>query len=1019
MWLKEGAHVEIRGGHSCRLPLPVVPSPDPAREAQKRRMAVAQKAVGIPHSRIEAIVRGHYSNAAEPEPLDAFSVTGVLRNLRLQADAAADSPDGELAPLTPQKPRSRPSTSPRIRGPVRSPPPNLQPRPLTAPVQAALPRDNSPPKQRAEHVARRPATARTRRRAGKAEAEDLRWLRPLPQGPDECVLTIDPDLEASLLRRLEQLSASEPDKQVWVLVDTCRHCQKHAHFCRHVEENYVGRFERFKVMIESHFQPCEELHCELLSEDESSVRIGAFEVYLCCKAPLKMLHAATLRDAGSNQPAPQGFTVRCVASKLFTGMWPSIDAVLSRLRAAMPLVPFHLAVRTEQQLPVQNVRVQRVAGMDHSRCSLLDDVDGNSAVVAGQTDSSGTCTLQLPLFTTVHLEAWHPLLMERQQLKVLCSSPDLEMEAVAETVVQLWQDDIGPELVVYCSAPLNTLDVCANTFPALPPFQGFVLQTDGGERRPDNGGRLRHLGHPLLDADLVCCDGWTPAQFSPDVRVNVHGEPFFEIARLAPPRVSVSLATPCCECMLPSAEVIVDGLKVGVIGEDGEPTTCSIRSGTHTLQLLHPMLSASHTHELKVSGSATSGVQLSIPWSALHFVCIARAGTAEAVRADSGSGASEFTADLLLVGGPLEVWRQRMQDMGEDIEAWLWDGELQRSATKGGSEAPYVVEAGCLLQEAGFSSEASAVGCSSCALTKALASLKSSLPLWHVALTSATPEAKNEASDSASRCIISRLAAASQHGVCQQWLGMLTAQVSARPGGNIKSAAPSRQSRRLKLRTSCCPTGCHGAQIFSNGELLGQTDEAGEIALGSENAGSVRLKIDGVPTCLLPGSTGEYWLHLDAQVPQTIPLEVQCCLWVYWTPLASEEEEDGAEEESGDDSRRGGLVWVCTDPQAIQDDAGPVVGMLTCPQSQQQQIPLDGTRIGPFALDGEISDGSPTDSQCILAGLAVEISPPPGFKYEQKLPSPLAARCSDLGGCELLRLAGCPSVVGYLSEVGR
>eukprot|EP00971_Amphidinium_carterae_P019533 384450-Amphidinium_carterae.1 len=102
-------------------------------------------------------------------------------------------------------------------------------------------------------------------------------------------------------------------------------------------------------MMEAQYDPSDML-VEHLAPASCNVRIGAFEVYLCCAAPLVLHRGTKLQVAG--QPCARGYTVRCVASKLFTGMWPSGDMVLSRLRAALPLVPFHITVRTKLQTPV-------------------------------------------------------------------------------------------------------------------------------------------------------------------------------------------------------------------------------------------------------------------------------------------------------------------------------------------------------------------------------------------------------------------------------------------------------------------------------------------------------------------------------------------------------------------------------------------------------------------------------------------------------------------------------------------
>merc|ERR1739848_514857 len=53
---------------------------------------------------------------------------------------------------------------------------------------------------------------------------------------------------------------------------------------------------------------------------------------------------------------------------------------------------------------------------------------------------------------------------------------------------------------------------------------------------------------------------------------------------------------------------------------------------------------------------------------------------------------------------------------------------------------------------------------------------------------------------------------------------------------------------------------------------------------------------------------------------------------------------------------------------------------------------------------------------CLLAGLNFQPEPPEGFNYVARDPSPLAARCEELGGCELQRLTQCPTVIGSITS---
>eukprot|EP00971_Amphidinium_carterae_P172791 3425343-Amphidinium_carterae.1 len=178
--------------------------PDPARDAQRRRMAVAQKRIGIPQSTIDAIMRRHYLTGAEPEPMDTLHVAAFAGELLLcnftDAGALRNLQRPVTADLVVHRPESMPA-SPRLRGPVRSPPANLQ-RPVSARAAPKLPENKANC---------RPMTSRGKREKDRAAEEDLQWLCPVSQeGPKR---SIDPDLEAALIKRLDELSLQKPGNQ--------------------------------------------------------------------------------------------------------------------------------------------------------------------------------------------------------------------------------------------------------------------------------------------------------------------------------------------------------------------------------------------------------------------------------------------------------------------------------------------------------------------------------------------------------------------------------------------------------------------------------------------------------------------------------------------------------------------------------------------------------------------------------------------------------------------------------------
>lgn len=225
---------------------------------------------------------------------------------------------------------------------------------------------------------------------------------------------------------------------------------------------------------------------------------------------------------------------------------------------------------------------------------------------------------------------------------------------------------------------------------------------------------------------------------------------------------------------------------------------------------------------------------------------------------------------------------------------------------------------------------------------------------------------------------------------------------------------PAEQSPiHVALRTACC-----GRCFADAAAAIGQReavpfDSAGALLLKRKRlGGELQLRVDGVPACLLPGGSSEHSQRYEKDGPVYLTLEIACPLWVYWVPPDPDEVVPGELAET--------TVWVALDKESLPDEALPIKGKLECPGSAEEEIELDGSRLGPFQLRRKGAPGPVEEEMACLLG-AVRFSglkAPTGYTFRARDPTPLTERCQELGGCETERANSSPVIVGYLAEEG-
>lgn len=975
-----------------------------------------------PLTAVEAAFRGKYHAQALPAPLEMSNanVEGVREMLAAEPSpswALGREPSGQhggcrCGGAKPSRPRRSPGTAwdasrPNTRGTGYSlgegrASPALQAAALSAVV------DTRPHSARAG-TAGRNTTSHGQRQPSVALAPP--WVGQVDNDHNQA--GIHKDVIPGLAERLGRLvvSRQSADVFVWILIESCRDCANHDASLRHDEAVYQGRYQQLKETIESKFPSG--IQVELLAPHgdippqtgqcnrEPTYRIGSFEVYMCSANPMNPLGAAPL---GSRRGA-SSFNGVCLASKLKSRSWPSVETVLKRIATSMPRLPVKVSVRTELDFPLPLVVIKASNSKD------------NEELVAGETDSEGVAMIGLPMFTPLRLQAGRASLMEGQQKDIEIVSPQDEVHFSAETVVQLWQMETSKELAVFCSSPWLVSNKATGVADGLVPFQGQLECETGEAVRPDVEGFIRGRPDPLADADLITCSGWRSCSLDESAR-QIHGTGrVIEIGRLQVPIVEVSLITCCCAAAVPGARILVDGETFGTTDESGVPLSCGLRAGQHKLIAQHLLLSPQGlVKPITISGATTCGEQVELPLDRLRFVCAA------APRGNAQKNASQVLADLWLVGGDLAQWRCSRGAPPMDAEVWLWDGELQASACGSTSPRPLRVQAGVLGRNAlaGVSAKTDQTsgtetalddgeelscddvehrpsGTGFCAFSDALASPRCAHGPWQVVLHMATPPAGSE-------CAITRLARLATGAAPALWLARLAIDSATfRSNGE----PPKRQ---LAIKTTCCEGGACGVRVSVDGQEAGKTNEDGELNL-SCGTSKCKIGLEGIPPCLLPGGTNQFIAHLDATERGTVDLHVACLIWIYWVPP----DEPDLEAEDGDIDNEDGLVYVCIDSDQIPDEARPLAGLLRCDGAEESEIRMDGRYMGPVLLRPARAK---TESHCLISEVSFDAEAPHGYMYLPKNPSPLAERQRELGGCEMQRLMhGVPCVaIGSLKR---
>eukprot|EP00927_Polykrikos_kofoidii_P007014 TRINITY_DN12864_c0_g1_i1.p1 TRINITY_DN12864_c0_g1~~TRINITY_DN12864_c0_g1_i1.p1 ORF type:complete len:2030 (-),score=386.64 TRINITY_DN12864_c0_g1_i1:131-6163(-) len=891
---------------------------------------------------------------------------------------------------------------------------------------------------------------------------------------------VDLSREAALglVARLGALSARNRTVNAWIVVETCRDCENHRTTLRHEEKAFITRFCQLKSAIERSFP--REVAVELLvpqgengSRDRHMpippVRIGAFEVYLCCPEPYVPFGAVALPALpAADDAAPSAFSVICLSSKLQTLQWPVAEVVLRRMITAMPRVPLVVGVETSLHLPIFGVDLEAVTTpsfiqpAEPGRQSDDGEPEGfggnvcGFVRVSGRTDENGRCTLLVPVNVELRLCAAHESLMEPQDCGLAVPGQSAKVTFVAETVVQFWQAEEPKQLVIYASSP--RVNIMPEEAQRCTPFQGVLRHATKGEFRPEANGCIRGAGDLVEDLDLIGCEGWKPGRIDPVINRVHDREGLLEVARLDCPAVTVTLVAACCGSEVPGAKMAVDDEDIGTTGPERD-LHCSVRCGSHRLRAEHKLAIHGLQSSIMVNSVATSRVQVKMSPKRLHFVCVSfpranlgrtaltpysgldadppsvcnspaatvghfsmlgggsspshsrlgesmqsggdlAAGDSMQSATDLGAsfcGASNLAADLWLVGGLLDEWYDSPTGPRKECEVWPWEGEL-----RGGGVSAMTVKKGVIME---FESNSEG----DCCLTKGITTLQSKNRDWQLVLRPAALAAK---------CALVELATMSKDGPPSIWIGRMAEIPDFE---QVREGNATRKRRRnLQIRSCCCGRGLDGSQIFLDGQKAPiPVDSTGFYGLPVTcEEGVLQFKVEGVPSCLLPGATNEFAAPFSAFSTVCTEVDVSCPLYIYWEPPEETGEEYVFDDDENDSQIE--LVWVAVDASHVPEEAKAVKGVMECPGNEQESIVLDGETRGPFSMRaaGGLSNLDPrTMPPCLLSRLLFNIEPPAGFGFKAKDPSPLKERCFEIGGCELPRLAQCPVAVGSLEEL--
>lgn len=829
---------------------------------------------------------------------------------------------------------------------------------------------------------------------------------------------VDWEIAVVLADRLLGLASGSESTAAWLLIETCRDCANHGTCFRHDERAFQKRYAQMHAAINKVFPGAV---VELLVPPGRSagrsrsvrppLRIGAFEIFLCCPEPLVPFGAISLptlsdeehahiRHAGEDELtsaeveslSKKLYSAVCVSSKLATLKWPDLEATLIRLATAMPRTPISVHVQTAAGLPVPSVRL-KVSPCHEVFQDIGDDRDaagrpgGSRLTVQGQTDVSGWCRLLVPVCLQLEVRAWHELLMHAQEhvVTIPSTAPPPDQVFVAETVVQLWQAELKNELVVYrfspraqiCSAPLGGKPGIKGTknaaqrevqeelavrtaFAAYPdlevgvglrPFKGHLETSSGVILQPNVRGYFR--GGPQLFDDIVSieCAGWRPAEV-PAVASDTAASdrPIVELARLGVPRIEVHILASCCGAPLPKAHISIDGEEFGCTSEAGDPVLCGVRCGERQIQVQHSLVAKGFTIPVNVADSTTRSVHARMPLEGLHFVCVARSS-------GSASLATKARGDL----SPLSPsFRKRGDMVPRSADLWLVGGSLAKwKSSRGGPASGREVSLwngefrGHVPEDEGaFIVEGgvitkAAVHDSLDTTAHSVCCLSQAIGL-PVSCSQSKMQPLLHPAAGPSGCAMCLMSKMVDSGTPALWVGRLEGE-------------PEDSRRSFRRSGTRANVGTRRRQLV----LRTTCCQRGFLGASATVDEAPVLFNDGVVDLPWEGGDASYRVRLDA-IPECLmpgrcsDYMVHCSetspesmdldiACTFWIYWCPPEpEEDDDEEWSGESPE--GLIWITANSEHLPDDALPVEGVLECPCAEEAEIVFDGSTKGPFTL---------------------------------------------------------------------
>lgn len=746
-------------------------------------------------------------------------------------------------------------------------------------------------------------------------------------------------------------------------------------------------------------------------EDRSSVNLPkvrpcAFEVYLCGPVSFAPEECIILPRVGGDKPdsMQKSYFALRIASRLETHAWPAISNVIGQVVRAMPRVAMEVRVQTQSEIPVFGASVHAVP-----RCTsaLLDAVDETPICFEGSTGADGVCRLQIPRCLMLVLRVQHDEFLAAQQREVVAAADSAPQIFVADTVVWIGHFEEKTELVVYSWLPYGPYGKLRESFMRnFKPFHGQLEEQSGSVLRPDSDGRIYGQTDLLGGVCRVVCEGWCPVAVAPGSCARPRVDQLTEVARLRRPLLEVSCVARCCGSPLPHAVISIDNEVCGTTNDCGLPVQCHIEHGKHNLMLRHLLVPGGRQSRFRLDRSLQDRISINISPARLQFVCVAGASEVALHAADASPTLRHICADLWLVGGELDSWLDFRLGPRHEGRVQRWNGRLGSGTDTdiATGVSSFVVNDGLLSCCDIGQAESVDFGCR---FTSALSTPSSFEEGWS-ALYTPPPH---------SACALLRLSQKkSRHAAV--WLGHLIETACQSSCCQSELLHPS-----IELVTECCGCGFPEARITIGAQDVVSDAEDSRAATshsGSGNDATYKLEIDGVPPCLLPGGVGELVVHRRSVEHANLQLPISCSVFIYWL-LPEEDDPADADDDVEDQPLEplDGTVWVAVHSEHVPDEARALEGIVGLASSHSDAFTMDGSSLGPYPLCRCIVPSASRDpTHCLLGGFELQVQAPAGFHYRAKEPSPLKDRCTELGGCELERLANCPVVVGFLTPCG-